>query len=86
MLGEDDRVMVSEWGHFCFYSDSGPLLVTGSGEEEDFAYLQFMEVTKLISGVDKVLCCVGLRWATGDELDRTLYIARYAGQEIISAG
>lgn len=59
---------------------------TESKKEEEFAYVHFMEVTKPIWVVGKSFECICLRWATGDEIDRTLDIARYAGQDSISAG
>lgn len=50
------------------------LSATGYGDIQEFAYVQYMEVTDAVSGVDRALDCVCLRWATADEVDRTLNI------------
>ena len=50
------------------------LSATGLGDIQEFAYVQYMEVTDAITGVDRALDCVCLRWATADEVDRTLNI------------
>ena len=50
------------------------LTATGYGDIQEFAYVQYMEVTDAVSGVDRALDCVCLRWATADEVDRTLNI------------
>lgn len=55
-------------------------------EEEHLQYVHFMEVTKPISGVDNAIACVCLPWSNGGELEKAFDIARYCGQDEISAG
>jgi len=62
------------------------LSYTGSSETEEFAYVQYMEVSKPISGVDRALGCVCLRRATEDELDRTLDVERSLSGSKVEAG
>lgn len=50
------------------------LCAAGLGDKQEFAYIQYMEVTDAITGVDRALDCVCLTWATTDEVDRTLNI------------
>ena len=49
----------------------------------EFAFVQYMEVTKPISKQESTMGCVCLRWATDDELDRKTDIARYLEQDTI---
>lgn len=50
------------------------LCATRVGNIQEFAYVQYMEVTDAITGADRALDCLCLRWATADEVDRTLNI------------
>ena len=43
-------------------------------EPRQYAFVQYMEVTKPLNGVDEALDCVCLRWSTDDEIDRTIDI------------
>lgn len=47
------------------------LSVTSTGEIQEFAYFQNMEVQDTVSGVGKERGCVGVRWSTASEVDRT---------------
>lgn len=38
----------------------------------EFAFVRYFEITPPIDNVDRVLNCLCLRWATGDECDRTI--------------
>lgn len=49
---------------------------TGVGDINKFAYVQYMEVTVAVSGVDSAFGCVCMRWATDDDLDRRLDIEK----------
>jgi hypothetical protein len=40
--------------------------------KKQFAFVQFMEVTKCLTTVDEALGCVCLRWATEDNIDHTV--------------
>lgn len=40
----------------------------------EYLFVKYMEVSKALSGVDRILRCVYLRWATEDEVDMTLNI------------
>lgn len=51
------------------------LRVKTDGNDElttDYAYVQYMEVTRPLDYVDEVLNCVCLRWSTADEIDHTI--------------
>ena len=45
-----------------------------------------MDVTDAISGVDRALGCVGLRWSTEDEIGRTLNIPESLRGNQLEAG
>ena len=62
------------------------LSATGHGDIQEFAYVQYMEVTDAVTGVDRALDCVCLRWATADEVDRTLNIQQSLRGTQVQAG
>lgn len=78
---------VSRWARFCSYSDSGPLVLALRVEG-----MRSLPTSNLWRSQNRYhLCknalgCVCLRWSTGDEIDRTLDISRYAVQENIFTG
>ena len=53
---------------------------------EEYAYVQFMEVTKSLSAIDDALGCVCLRWSTDDETDHTLDQDRVLQESQIEVG
>lgn len=40
---------------------------TGVGDIEEFAYVQYMKVTNVVSGVGRALGCIFLQMETADE-------------------
>jgi hypothetical protein len=53
----------------------------GQRQPKQYAFVQFMEVTRCLSKVDEELGCVCLRWATADNVDHTINASTH-----ISAG
>lgn len=74
MRGEQDGRNVLWVGNFLLLFRPS---TAGNSEIEQFAYFQYMEVTNAISGVDKVVGCMYIRWETVNELDWTLDIDQY---------
>lgn len=46
--------------------------ITGSNESQDYAFLQYTDVTRLIDAVNKTLGCVCLRWNADDGVNYNL--------------
>lgn len=61
-------------------------IATISGKNGEFSYVQLMNTTKTVSGVDKAFEFLYLWWATVVKIDLTLYIVCYRGQDNISVG
>ena len=53
---------------------------------EDYAFIQYMELTSPISGVDEALGCACLRLATGDGINRSMDIDHHLKQDHIEVG
>lgn len=59
---------------------------SGGGAVREYAFVQYMEVTKPVSGVDEALGCVCVRWATDEGEDWTLDIENSLRKEHVQAG
>lgn len=59
-------------------TDVSPRAVRGQ-EEEEFAFMPYMECTPLMDVVDRALGYVPLRWSTADGADHSFQWKRYRG-------
>lgn len=62
------------------------LSANGVGDIEEYAYVQYMEVTAAVAGADRVLGCVCLWWVTSHEVDITLEIVKILRSSQVQEG